>query len=529
MLRRLSLLLFILSLAAASCRPTGGTPPPPVPTPSLPPGRPSPEPEADLTRADVVVDATTVLGTVNPLNGVQGGPLPIVRGDADLTAHFQAAGVDHVRLPQDTIPNNLTLGGIFPNPGADPDDPAAYDFSRIDRFVGAIVEAGIDPLWEATYDIGRTDSLDGGDRGLQKGVYPRNPEKWAKVIKNTLMHFNDGWAAGHRWGVTYVEFINEPFGLGGCERTEEGAERCWDLYQTFAAALHEYEAETGRDIQIVGPAEPLGIERLEDSLSRLRLLLDRIQPEDMDYLSIHPYGGDTPEEKLAFAQAARDLLDTYHPDGKDFSGVGLWASEWQTGGMREGMEHSARVGAFNTAVKILWQGLVDRSTLYRADRWPQGPDGTAGPDGQVDCADVTNCIESVYFTPEGAPKPAYFPWLALAEMAQRTPQRLAVSEDLPDIYVMASRSNDGNRLSLLISRPDIMGVSERGALALTIRVDGVEPSASYTMHLYRINAETTSWEPENVSQVVADGQGSLFIALSQNTDTVLYLRLERAP
>jgi hypothetical protein len=30
-------------------------------------------------------------------------------------------------------------------------------------------------------------------------------------------------------------------------------------------------------------------------------------------------------------QAVRHLLDTYDPDGKDFSGVGLWASEWQTG------------------------------------------------------------------------------------------------------------------------------------------------------------------------------------------------------
>lgn len=525
MSRRSLVVFVVLSLAVAACLPTGGTPPPPSPTSGYLP----PTPETAPAQADVVVDATAVLGTVNPLNGVQGGPLPVVRGDADLTPHFQAAGVDHVRLPQDTIPNNLTLGGIFPDPAADPDNPAAYDFSRIDRFVGAIVEAGIDPLWEATYDIGRTDTLDGGDRGLQKGTFPRDPEKWASVIRHTLMHFNDGWADGHEWGVVYVEFINEPFGLGGCGRDEEGVRRCWDLYQTFAAALHEYEAETGRDIRIVGPAEPLGIERLEESLDRLRRLLDRIRPEDLDFLSVHPYGGDTPEEKLELMQAARDLLDTYHPDGKDFSGVGLWASEWQTGGVGEGPERSARVGAFNTAVKILWQGLVDRSTLYRADRWPQGLAGAAGPDGQVDCADVTHCLESVYFTAEGTPKPAYFPWLALAEMAQQAPHRLAVSEEFSDLYVLASRSADADRLALLIARPHILGVSQRGPLSLTLLVDGVGPSAPYAVALYRINAETTSWEPEGVSQVAADGQGRLYLDLSLDTDTVLYLRLERGP
>jgi len=245
---------------------------PPTATPTL---TATVAPTATPSQADMVVDTTAVQGTINSLNGIQSGPRPLVRGDTDLTSHFQAAGVDHVRLPQDTLPNNLTLGGIFPDPHADPDDPSAYDFSRIDLFMQAIVDAGIEPLWEAMYDIGQSDGLtEGGNRSLQHGYYPRNPAKWAAVIQHTLKHFNDGWANGHHWNVTYVEFINEPFGLGGCRPDEAGVEACWDLFQTFVAAVHAYEAETDRDIQIVGPAEVLEPQMVDRVRSRL---LDRIQ------------------------------------------------------------------------------------------------------------------------------------------------------------------------------------------------------------------------------------------------------------
>ena len=479
------------------------------------------------TSAEVTVDAAVVLGTVNPLSGVQGGPRPVVRGDADLSAHFRAAGVDHVRLPQDTLPNNLTLGGIFPDPQADPDDPSAYDFSRIDPFIEAIVEAGIEPLWEAMYDLGRSDRLTRGDRGLQRGIYPHDPAKWATVIKNVLKHFNDGWADGHHWGVEYVEFINEPFGLGGCRPDEAGVERCWDLFQIFVDAIHAYEAETGHDIKIVGPAEVVGLEGLERTLDRLRRLLERIRPEDLDYLSVHPYGGETPEDRLAAVRAVRELLDTYRPDGKDFSHVGLWASEWQTGPVGPGARRSAHIGAFNTAVKILWQGVVDRSTLYRADRWPQGPGDAAGPDGQVDCSDVPVCLESPYFTPDGRPKPAYFPWLALAEMARETPLRVDVTEHLADVYVLAARNAEGTRMGLLLARPALRGVTPPGAgeMTLALRLRGLPETSPYSVELYRIDADTVAWEPESTFKATADPDGNLILSVPLGVDTVLYLRL----
>ena len=500
----------------------------PTPTPTL---TLTPTPTATPSQADIVVDATAVQGTVNALNGVQSGPRPLVRGDADLTSHFQAAGVDHVRLPQDTLPNNLTLGGIFPDPHADPDDPSAYDFTRIDLFMQAIVEAGIEPLWEAMYDIGLSDGLTKGNRGrsLQHGFYPRNPAKWAAVIQHTLKHFNDGWADGHHWNVTYVEFINEPFGLGGCRRDEAGVEACWDLFQTFVAAVHTYEAETGRDIQIVGPAGVLEPEMLDRVLPRLRRLLDRIQPQDLDYLSVHPYGANTPEDALAVMQAMRDLLDTYHPDGKDFSHVRLWASEWQTAGPGEDPQRSAHIGALNTAVKILWQGLVDRSTLYRADRWAQAPGQTPGADGQVDCPDDTVCQESPYFTADGQPKPAYFPWLALAEMARETPQRLALTETLPEIYALAGGNADATRLSLLLTRPTTGERPSPGTpVSLTIRLDGLPAAATYTVERYRVDARTTGWGPENTTHVTTNAGGHLFLSASLDVGTVLYLRLTAA-
>ena len=544
--------LVYLPLVVANWHQPWPTPTPtttPTPTATAEAGPPTATPTPTPAQADIVVDATTVQGTVNALNGVQSGPRPLVRGDADLTAHFQAASVDHVRLPQDTLPNNLTLGGIFPDPRADPNDPSAYDFSRIDLFMQAIVDAGIEPLWEAMYDIGPSDGLTPGDHPLQFGRYPRNPAAWAAVIQHTLKHFNDGWprgisvsqdrpdgtsiprgwADGHQWNVTYVEFINEPFGLGGCRSDSAGVDACWDLFQTFAAAVHAYEAETGHDIQIVGPAEVLEPHMVDRVLSRLRRLLDRIQPEDLDYLSVHPYGADTPEDALTVMQAVRDLLDTYHPDGKDFSQVGLWASEWQTMGPGEDLQRSAHVGAFNTAVKILWQGLVDRSTLYRADRWAQAHGQVPGADGQVDCPDDIGCAESPYFTADGQPKPAYFPWLALAEMARETPQRLALTETLPEVYALAGGNADGSQLGLLVTRPATDESPSPGTpVSFTVCLDGLPADARYTVERYRVDARTTAWEPESTAEVTTDAEGHLLLTASLDVDTVLYLRLRAA-
>jgi hypothetical protein len=97
--------------------------------------------------------------------------------------------------------------------------------------------AGV-PSTLASTDIG------GGDRWAgccQAGRPPRDVAKWASVIQHALIHFNEGWANGHAWNVRYVEFINEPFGLGGF-RADQPNQAC-EAYAALANAVGAYHAQ----------------------------------------------------------------------------------------------------------------------------------------------------------------------------------------------------------------------------------------------------------------------------------------------
>lgn len=485
----------------------------PQPTP-LPP-----RPESGV-QADIVVEAdlTDVRGTVNALAGLQGGPLPVVRGDGDLSEWYRRGGVDHVRLPQDTLPNNLTLGGIYPAVFAPTDAPRSYDFRRIDRYMEAIVASGATPLWQATYDLGQTDSLTDGFTGEHQGRFPFQREQWTGAIQGTLWHFNDGWADGHRWQVRYVEFLNEPMALGGCRNDSFGTAICWNLFKAFAEGIKAYNTEAGRDVQIVGPGNPVSVEGLEAHKEQLSVLLDTLEPDELDYLSFHPQGR-TPLEQDAIAQELRRFLDSY-ADG-EFGHVGLWASHWHSTAPGEDAD-AAQIAALDTATKILWQGTVDFATLYRADRWPQGPATAADIEtGEVACEEFVTCVDSHYFTAQGDPTAAFLPFLALAETARATPERVAVENAAQtSVPVMVARSPDAEQLSVLLAAPN--AASE--TYAVTLR--GLPPGVRFEARRFVVDGVTEAWEPRETATVATAQDGSIRLNGQFFGPSVVYWQLK---
>lgn len=484
---------------------------------TLPPTSSS-DAQADLV---VQVDVTQVIGEINALAGIQGGPLPVVAGDADLTTAYQQAAMHHVRLPQDTLPDNLTLAGTFPSPFAPVANPSSYDFRRLDRYVQAIVDTGATPLWQATYNLGAaSDSLTDGETGQQAGSFPTLSEQWGGAIRHTLLHFNDGFADGHAWQVRYVEFINEPFTLGGCFDDAFGVEQCWQRFETFASAINAYNEETGRDVLIVGPAVRVTPDTLDVTLQRLADLLSRLEPDELDYLSFHPQAR-SPAEYDAIAQALRDFLRT--TNNGEFAHVGLWASSWQSVGL-DGDTAPALIAARDTAVKILWQNTVDFATLYRADRWPQGPASAADPEtGQVDCSEIPVCVDSLYFTPEGEPLPSFMPFFALADMAEQTPQRVAAFNLAQYATpVLAGRSADAGHLSVLIAAP---GAEDE---AYIIYLTGLPPGVSFEASLFAVDEATHEWIPRETIPLQAGSTGSLRLNGQFFGPSVVYWQLSAA-
>ena len=143
---------------------------------------------------------------VPPLNGVNGGPVSFnFRRDA--RELFREAHIPYCRLHDIEGP----LGGgkfvdvrnVFPLWELDEDDPASYDFTFTDEYLRAIRDSGAEPF----YRLGETI-----DHGYLKAHVrpPKDPRKWAKICLNIVRHYNEGWANGFHYGITYWEIWNEP-------------------------------------------------------------------------------------------------------------------------------------------------------------------------------------------------------------------------------------------------------------------------------------------------------------------------------
>jgi hypothetical protein len=483
------------------------------------------------------VDYASTKGEIRPFLGVQGAPRPLDPSDSDLTARYRAAGIRIVRVPQDDGFAS-SLAGIFPDVSKSPDDPEAYNFEAIDRLMSSIIEAGATPLWTAGYDIG------GGDRwtasNTQGGRPPRNPTKWADVIRHVLMHWNEGWAHGYRWNVRHVEFINEPFGLGGFD--QHRPERCWRTYEAFVRAIRAYNFETGRKVQVAGFSESMGKEVLESRIRLVDSFLEYARARDCfpDIFTYHSY--DAPEGQLTIARALRERLNR-----AGLGHVPLWNSEWNLAPsvlppdlrnlarrltergirdwgqsttwphyypetaelMRRGaFRYSAFIGVHNAQTRTMLQDVCEEMITYRGNR------GAArhGKRGS----------EYMYFQADGSPKPAYWSWVAFRRLADSTPHRLATSAAAP-VTLLAGKSEDGARWSLLAASSD-----ER-SIAGSITVRGLAPGARYRATRFLIDENTTAWRAAETDDLNVSGDGTLEIPFRQESFSIEYREFEAIP
>lgn len=141
------------------------------------------------------VDCTSPIGRIRDLQQTNRGPL---LAGHDYGEQFASTGIRMVRAHDYNGPFDMSR--IFPDPDADVDDPASYDFEATD---GLILDL-YDHRLELFFRLGES------WRGVPS---PRmSPEKWARLACNVVRHFNQGWANGYHLGIHYWEIWNEPNG-----------------------------------------------------------------------------------------------------------------------------------------------------------------------------------------------------------------------------------------------------------------------------------------------------------------------------
>lgn len=99
----------------------------------------------------------------------------------------------------------VDIPNIFRDFDADETNPDSYDFAFTDELIKAMYEHGLKPIFRLGVTI---------ENQAHIKAYRINPpkdyHKWARVCERIVRHYNEGWANGFHFGITYWEIWNEP-------------------------------------------------------------------------------------------------------------------------------------------------------------------------------------------------------------------------------------------------------------------------------------------------------------------------------
>jgi hypothetical protein len=242
---------------------------------------------------------------------------------------------------------------IFPDPAADTEDPAAFDFSAGDAAFAAILAAGQEPYFR----LGT--SWPPGPPPVPAWSLLPDPRVFARVSVHILEHYNDAaWAggfAGRR--IRYVEIWNEPDGKNPLMYAGT-VEQFYALFNATAFAVKLYDPS----LKVGGP----GVAHVADaSMAADLVAFLKRAGTPFDFFS-YPYyasGAARPLEARSTAEAVRSALNAL-----GLAAVEVHVSEWNTDATpRNTQRDSALAAAFvASALSSFARSNVSVATFYPA-------------------------------------------------------------------------------------------------------------------------------------------------------------------
>ncbi len=182
-------------------------------------------------------------GKIKPMHGVGQPPFGLSNDGLDVSMfrYLTEAHIPYSRL-HDTygafgadlfvdVPN------LFRDFDADENDPASYDFAFTDVLLSKMVASGIEPYFRLGVTIENAHMIK-----AYRIFPPKDPEKWARICEHIVRHYNEGWADGFHFGITYWEIWNEPDNEQSIELNnmwKGSAEQYYDLYAATSKHLRE--------------------------------------------------------------------------------------------------------------------------------------------------------------------------------------------------------------------------------------------------------------------------------------------------
>lgn len=396
----------------------------------------------------VNIDCEKTIGFFNDFAEINCGPIPNPGIDGvDLTNQFRETGLDFIRNHDFSGPTDIST--IFPNMSKDPSDPTSYNFSVSDQYITSIVNAGCDVF----YRLGESAS---GEERLRQP--PEDFGKWAEICKHIVMHYNDGWAEGYQYNITYLEIWNEPDLSGFWNGT---VQQYYALYETAAVTLKQYDSS----LKIGGPCTS-SIFNENFTIGFLSFVKENELP--LDFYSWHMYAS-TPYQLYNGSKLVRNLLDTF-----GFYDAESINTEWNINIIfPQRDKDNAKNAAFTACSLSSFQDAgIDHAFRYRATQ-------DNNPIARFIGFDLS------LFTHDGLYKKPALSYLAFNHLISDSPLRLQskMIDEEQKITCLAGLSEDGKNITLLLSNFETEDTSYE------IIIDNLPFDSSYTVTTYLIDDE----------------------------------------
>lgn len=234
----------------------------------------------------ISVDFSKAAGKIKPMHAVNNGPVGgNVRGGAFSNVHlFEAAGIPYARLHDSAFftgyggEYSVDVHRIFPNFGADVNDPASYIFGPTDEYLKNITASGCKIFYRLGSNI---------EHDYKRGTFPpADTLKWCEICEHIIMHYTEGWADGFNFDIEYWEIWNEP----DCKNAD-GSNPCWqgseEEFAEFFTEAVKYLKQRFPSLKIGGPA----MMHIWGSAYN-KLIFDTLKRKGLtlDFYSFHKYG-----------------------------------------------------------------------------------------------------------------------------------------------------------------------------------------------------------------------------------------------
>lgn len=99
----------------------------------------------------------------------------------------------------------VDIPNLFRDFETDANDPASYDFVITDQIINGLIKAGCEPYFRLGVTIENFHYLK-----AYRIFPPKDFAKWARICEHVIRHYNEGWADGYHYNITYWEIWNEP-------------------------------------------------------------------------------------------------------------------------------------------------------------------------------------------------------------------------------------------------------------------------------------------------------------------------------